>query len=134
VQERGEQRPVSWREPHPRATELPLQHSDLVAQCKDLEVFVPGAHREQAKHGEGVPQAEVGQSQQHGRSSCRGDRCHESGRSRCHRKQDLTSGDEVSGKRNVDAFSAVFVTDKLDGDDLDCGGGSSVHRRGDEPA
>jgi hypothetical protein len=59
---------------------LPLQHSDLVAQCEDLEVFVPVTGREQAEHGEGVCQAEVGQSQQHGRSSCRSDRRHESGR------------------------------------------------------
>jgi hypothetical protein len=45
---------------------LPLQYSDLVAQREDLEVFVPGAHREQAEHGEGVCQAQVGQSQEHG--------------------------------------------------------------------
>jgi hypothetical protein len=65
MQERGEQRPVSRSEPNPRATELPLQYSDLVAQGEDLEVFVSVALGEQAEQGEGVCQAEVGQSQQH---------------------------------------------------------------------
>jgi hypothetical protein len=39
---------------------LPLQHSDLVPQGEDLDVFVPVAHRDQAKQGEGVGQAKVG--------------------------------------------------------------------------
>ena len=42
---------------------LPLQHSDLVAQREDLDVLGAVAHRDQAKQGEGVGQAEVGQSQ-----------------------------------------------------------------------
>jgi hypothetical protein len=41
---------------------LPLQHSDLVAQREDLDVLVAVAHRDQAKQGEGVGQAEEGQS------------------------------------------------------------------------
>jgi hypothetical protein len=73
VQERGEQRPVSRTESRPRATELPLQYSDLMPQGEDLEVFVSVAHREQAEHGKGVCQAKVGQSQQHSPSSCRDD-------------------------------------------------------------
>jgi hypothetical protein len=34
----------------------------LVPQGEDLDVFVPVAHGEQAEQGEGVGQAEVGQS------------------------------------------------------------------------
>jgi hypothetical protein len=44
---------------------LPLQYSDLVAQHQNLDVLVLVSHRDQAKHGEGVGQAEVSQSQQH---------------------------------------------------------------------
>jgi hypothetical protein len=51
--------------------ELPFQHCDPVPRHQNLDVLVPIVHREQAKHGEGFCQAEVGQSQQHGRSSCR---------------------------------------------------------------
>jgi hypothetical protein len=42
---------------------LALQHCDLVAQREDLDVFVPVAPREQTEQGEGVGEAEVGQSQ-----------------------------------------------------------------------
>ncbi len=62
MHERGKQRPVSRTEPHPGIAELPLQHSNLVAQREDLDVFVSVAHRDQAKQGEGVGQAEEGQS------------------------------------------------------------------------
>jgi hypothetical protein len=41
---------------------LPLQHSDLVAQREDLDVFVPIIYREQAEQSESVGQAEEGQS------------------------------------------------------------------------
>jgi hypothetical protein len=49
MRERGEQRPVGRAEPHPGVAELPLQHSDLMAQREDLDVFVLVTHREQAK-------------------------------------------------------------------------------------
>jgi hypothetical protein len=62
VQERGEQCSVSWSEPRSDAPELPLKHSDLVPQRQDLSVLVSVTHREQAKQGEGVGQAEAGQS------------------------------------------------------------------------
>jgi hypothetical protein len=100
VKECGEQRPVSRSEPQPRATELPLQYSDLVPQRQDLDVLVSVAHREQAEQGEGVRQAEVSQSQQHadhpavmiGRPEWTGPMATERG---------LTSTDEVFGKHKV---------------------------------
>jgi hypothetical protein len=74
VQERGEQRPIRRSEPHPGTAELSLQYADLMPQCQDLDVLLPVSHREQAKQGEGVGQTEIGQSQQHSRSSCLRDR------------------------------------------------------------
>ena len=38
IQQRGEQGPISREQPN--LPELPLQHSELVAQREDLEVFV----------------------------------------------------------------------------------------------
>jgi hypothetical protein len=44
VRQCGQERPVSWSEPHSRCAELSLQHSDLVSQGEDLKVFVAIAH------------------------------------------------------------------------------------------
>jgi hypothetical protein len=72
-----------------------------VPQRQDLDVLIWVVHREQAQQGEGVRQAEIGQSQQHGWPSCRSDCQPRVLTGRRHRKQDLTSRDEVFGKRNV---------------------------------
>ncbi|WP_329182687.1 hypothetical protein [Streptomyces sp. NBC_01477] len=48
--------------------DLALQDQQLVSECKDLDVLVPIAHRQQAQEGEGVGRGEVGQTQQHNRS------------------------------------------------------------------
>jgi hypothetical protein len=47
--------------------DLALQDQQLVPQGKDLDVFVPVTHRQQAQEREGVGHGEVGQAQQHGR-------------------------------------------------------------------
>jgi hypothetical protein len=49
VRECGEQRAVSWREPHLGVAELALQYCDLVSQGQDLGVFVPVASGEQTE-------------------------------------------------------------------------------------
>lgn len=61
-----QQRPVDLGEPHPVRTELPLKDRELVAQCEDLCVFVPAAHRQQPQEREHIRYTEVSQSQQHG--------------------------------------------------------------------
>jgi hypothetical protein len=66
VQQCRQQRPVDLGEPHPVRTELPLQDRELVAQCEDLCVFVPAAHRQQPQEREHIRYTEVSQSQQHG--------------------------------------------------------------------
>ena len=48
--------------------DLALQDQQLVPQGKDLDVFVPVAHRQQAKESESVGCGEGGQAQQHDRS------------------------------------------------------------------
>jgi hypothetical protein len=75
LEECGEEGTVLWCEPCSLRAELPLQDGDLVAKCKDLGVLVAVAHGEQAQQGEGVGHGQVGESQQHSRSSCRGGRC-----------------------------------------------------------
>ncbi|MFJ8026109.1 hypothetical protein [Streptomyces sp. NPDC096311] len=72
VRQRCQERAIAWREPNPLATEVALQHRDLMAQGEDLCVLVPIAHGQQAQHGERGRHGQVGQSQQHDRSSCRG--------------------------------------------------------------
>ncbi|WP_405655269.1 MULTISPECIES: hypothetical protein [unclassified Streptomyces] len=47
---------------------MALQDQQLVPQRKDLDVFVPFAHRQQSKEREGVGHGEVGQAQQRDRS------------------------------------------------------------------
>ncbi|CAM5305150.1 Pyruvate/2-oxoglutarate dehydrogenase complex dihydrolipoamide acyltransferase (E2) component OS=Streptomyces griseomycini OX=66895 GN=FHS37_007269 PE=4 SV=1 [Streptomyces griseomycini] len=71
VQQRRRESPVTRAEAHLLLTESALQHRQLVAQGEDLHILVPIAHREQTQHGERVRHAQAGQSQQHGRSSCR---------------------------------------------------------------
>jgi hypothetical protein len=58
---------------------------------------------EQTKQGEGVGQAEVGQSQQHGRSSCRGSLTTKA--DRVDVDDTLTSTDEVFDKRSVSHYN-----------------------------
>jgi hypothetical protein len=70
VQQRRQQRPVSRSKPHPVRAELPLQDQKLVAQREDLRFLVPAAHRQQPQQREHIRYTEVGQSQQHGPSSC----------------------------------------------------------------
>jgi hypothetical protein len=70
-----------------------------VAQREDLDVFVLVAYRDQAEQGEGVGQAEVGQSQQHGRSSCRRPEVKGADVTRA---RHLTSTDDIFGKRTLD--------------------------------
>jgi hypothetical protein len=45
-----------------------LMEGQLVPQGKDLDVFLPIVHGQQAQEREGVGHGEVGQAQQHGRS------------------------------------------------------------------
>ncbi len=51
--------------------ELPLEDAELVAKGKDLRVLVVVTDRKQTKDGEHLRHGQVGQSQQHDRSSCR---------------------------------------------------------------
>ncbi|MER6128756.1 hypothetical protein ABT173_40605 [Streptomyces sp. NPDC001795] len=48
--------------------DLALQYEQLVPQGKDLDVFVPVAHRQQAQERQGVGRGEAGQAQKHDRS------------------------------------------------------------------
>jgi hypothetical protein len=50
---------------------LPLQHADLMAQSKDLDVLVAIVHRQQPQERESVAHREIGQAHQYERSSCR---------------------------------------------------------------
>jgi hypothetical protein len=52
-----------------RSIDLALQDGELVAQREDLDVLVHDARRQQAHEGEHVGQRQVGQSQEHDRSS-----------------------------------------------------------------
>ncbi|MEU4332019.1 hypothetical protein [Nonomuraea dietziae] len=62
---------VLGRESHPGAgTELSFEN-DLVTQEEYLDVLVSSAHRQQPQRGERVRDGEVGQTKEHGRSSCR---------------------------------------------------------------
>jgi hypothetical protein len=73
VQQSGEEGPVARGEPHLLLPGLALQHRDLVSQRQDLDLFLPIAHRQHTQHHERIRQGQVGESQQHGRSSSRGD-------------------------------------------------------------
>jgi hypothetical protein len=74
VQQRCQECPVNRGEPHFLLAQLTLQHRDLMAQGEDLRIFVAVAHRQQAQYGERVRRGQVGESQQHDRTSCRSDR------------------------------------------------------------
>jgi len=65
VQQGGEERPISRGEPDLPAVQLPFDDCDLMAQCEDLGVLSPVAHRQKAKHRERVGHAEIRQSKQH---------------------------------------------------------------------
>lgn len=66
VEQAGEDSAVSGAECG--LADLTLQDQQLMPQRQDLDVFVPVAHRQQAKEREGVGCGEVGQAQQHDRS------------------------------------------------------------------
>jgi hypothetical protein len=69
VQQGGEECPVGRGESG--FVDLALQDGELVAQRKDLGVFVHIAHRQQPYEGEHARERQVGQSQQHDESSWR---------------------------------------------------------------
>jgi hypothetical protein len=71
VQQGCQPGPVGWTGLHPVAVQLPLQDHDLMPQREDLGVPIPVTHRQQPQQGQGVGHTEVGQSQQHNRSSSR---------------------------------------------------------------
>jgi hypothetical protein len=53
------------------SVDLALQDGELVAQCEDLDVSVHIFDRQQPHEGDHTRQCQVGQSQQHDRSSLR---------------------------------------------------------------
>jgi hypothetical protein len=61
VQQRRQQRPISWAEPRLLGAQLALQHRDLVAQHENLGVLVPIAHRQQPQDCERVGHTEIRQ-------------------------------------------------------------------------
>jgi hypothetical protein len=69
VQQGGEQDTVCPGEA--RFVGLSLQDGELVAQGEDLDVLVGVAHRQQPDEGEHACERQIGQSQQHDRSSWR---------------------------------------------------------------
>ena len=66
-------RPVRKGESDLPFAQLAFQYRDLVAQDQGLGVLVPIAHRNKTQDRERVRHSQVGQSQQHSRSSCRDD-------------------------------------------------------------
>jgi hypothetical protein len=79
VQQGGEKRPISRREPDLLAVQLPLEDGDLMASGQNFRVFVPVAHREEPQQRERVGHAEIGQSKQHGQASSPSHRCRSDG-------------------------------------------------------
>jgi hypothetical protein len=69
VQQGGEQHPVGPGEPDLLTVQLPLQNGDLMSESQDLHVLGVVTQRQQTQHRQGVRQAEVRQSQQHGEAS-----------------------------------------------------------------
>ncbi|MGW7596262.1 hypothetical protein [Streptomyces rubiginosohelvolus] len=69
VQQRRQERPIARSEPYSSTAELAFEHRDLMAESQDLRILVPVAHRQQTQQRERVGHAQVGQSQQHDRSS-----------------------------------------------------------------
>ncbi|KUL43867.1 hypothetical protein ADL28_42100 [Streptomyces violaceusniger] len=90
MQQRRQERPIARREPCSITTELTLEHCDLMAEGQDLRILVPVAHRQQTQQRERVGHSQVGQSQQHGRSSCRVD---------CHLRETADSSDEADHRQ-----------------------------------
>jgi hypothetical protein len=64
-QQRGEGGPVLGCELRLVRAELSFKDGDLMAQGKDLDVFVSVTDRPQSQHCESVGDGEVGQTQQH---------------------------------------------------------------------
>jgi hypothetical protein len=62
VEQRRQQRPITWAEPRLLSVQLALQHRDLVARDEDLGVGVPIAHRQQSQQRGRVHHTEVRQS------------------------------------------------------------------------
>ena len=71
VQQGSQERPVAREEAWPGRAWLPLQDRDLVTQHQDLRVLIRVAHWQEPQQREHVRHAEVDQSQQYRRSSCR---------------------------------------------------------------
>jgi hypothetical protein len=74
VQEGGQQGPVNGAELDALVAELPLQHSELVPQDKDLGVLVVVAALQQPQQRERIGDTKVGQAKEHDASSSRGHR------------------------------------------------------------
>jgi hypothetical protein len=74
VQQCRQQSPVRRSEPDLPFAQLAFQYGNLVAQDQDLGVLVPIARGKKTHERERVRHRQVGQSQQHSRSSCRDDR------------------------------------------------------------
>ena len=73
MQQRRRQSPVRRSEPDPPLAQLAFQNRNLMPQGEDLGVLVPIARRKKTQDRERVRHRQVGQSQQHSRSSCRDD-------------------------------------------------------------
>ncbi|WP_406071117.1 transposase [Micromonospora sp. NBC_01638] len=86
-----------------------------MAQRQDLHVLVSIAHRQQTQHGERVRHTQVGQSQQHGRPSCRSDRQPRESPSESNpgrhpgrpRAPAPTRADEIFGRGNAKKLTAL---------------------------
>jgi hypothetical protein len=74
IRSRRQQNPVRGPEAHHLPAQLALQHRDLMAQDQDLGVLVPIACEKETQDRERVHHRQIGQSQQHSRTSCRDDR------------------------------------------------------------
>ena len=74
VQQRGQLGPIGRLEPDPLATELTVQHRQLMPQGEDLRVLVTVTARQQPQQRERVRDTQVRQSQQHEAASSRSHR------------------------------------------------------------
>lgn len=73
VQQGGQQRPVSRREPDLLSMQLSFEDGDLMPKSQDLNVLVTIAHRQKPEHRDRVGHPEARQSQQHDATSSRSD-------------------------------------------------------------
>jgi hypothetical protein len=74
VQQRRQQSPIREGDAYLLPAQLALQYRDLVAQDQDLGVLVPIVRSNKTQDRERVHHRQVGQPQQHSRTSCRDDR------------------------------------------------------------